>query len=436
MRGLVIVSALLITAAAAAQPANSDLGLKLGEKSRLHFGVDLGTGFDTNPNYVPMTQGFYGDMMLALRPQLKLDIPGQMLDVEGAARLNFLNYFGLMNPATGNLRQLDGDAGLQVEVNRGGFLGFALSERLTRAVDPGVASLGARLARTRNDAGLGVELRPGGGLLAFALSYNFGIELFDPNSGFNLLDVIGLGASASAVSRPEAFNNMEHRLKLHTEYRFLPKTGAFLDIYGGTFRYLDASSPNVASNPVGIELGVMGALTGKISGVAKVGYTNPLIIVPDANGGPKVSSATFIGAVGQLELRYQLTELNIFAAGVRREMRPIYMYSFFTDNRVYASTSHQLFNRVMLRADAAYAYLAFDQQIADARTGIGGGGNRGDHVVEGNLSAAWYILDWFAVGISDMLQWRTTNAYVADPNGSYYLSFFKNLTLLSVTAYY
>lgn len=436
MRGLVIVSAMLMAAAAAAQPANSDLGLKLGEKSRLHFGADIGTGFDTNPNYVPMSQGFYGDMMLALRPQLKLDIPGQMLDVEGAARLNFLNYFGLMNANTGNLRQIDGDVGLTVQVNRGGFLGFELSERLTRAVDPGIASLGARLARTRNDAGLGVELRPGGGLLSFALSYNFGLELYDPSTGFGLLDAIGLGASQSAVGRPEAFNNMEHRLKLHTEYRFLPKTGAFLDIYGGTFQYLDPASPNVAANPVGIELGVMGALTGKISGVAKVGYTNPLIIAPDANGGPRVTSATFIGAIGQLEVRYQLTELNVFAAGIRREMRPIYMYSFFTDNRVYASTSHQLFNRLMLRADAAYAYLAFDQQIASATTGIAGGGNRGDHVVEGNLSASWYILDWFAVGISDMLQYRMTNAYVASASGSYYLSFFKNLTLLSVTAYY
>ncbi|MFH1807543.1 MAG: hypothetical protein ABIJ09_02265 [Pseudomonadota bacterium] len=428
-RALLALVAMSLALPAAAQ--NADLGLKLGEKSRLHLGADLGTGFDTNPNYRPFAQPFVGDLTLAFRPQLKLSIPSDMLSVEAGVRANYQQYFGLMDARTGKVNQLDGDANLELEVNRKGFFGVALRDMLTRAVDPGYAALGSQLARTRNDLSLGAELRPGGGLLTFALIYGFGIEIYDPARTNNFLDFIGISPEVSQIANPDDFNNMEHKLKLRTEWRFLPKTGFFLDIYGGSFTYLSANSPNVANFPVGIEIGAMGQLTGKISGVAKLGYTNPLIF----SSSGQLTTATFIGAIGQLEARYALTEMNTFTLGIRREMRPVYMYQFFTDNRVYFETSHQLFQRLQLKANAAYALLAFDQAVsATGQANIQGGGNRMDHLIEGNLSARFFILDWFSIGASDMLQLRFTNASGSDNNSNF--SYWKNLTMLTLTAYY
>jgi len=431
MRGLpALICTLLLAQSALAAPGNPDLGVKIGEKSRLHLGADLGAGFDTNPNYRPMSADFVGDLSLALRPRMQLDIPGSLLNLDAGATLNYQEYFGVMNAATRSLRQLDGDAHLNVEINREGMFGFALSDRLTRALDPGVAALGSRLARTRNDAAAGVEFRPGGGLLTFSLKYMFGLEIFDRHASPSLLDDLGLYVSNPQIANPEYFDNMEHRLILRSEWRFLPKTGAFINIFGGAFNYLHPSSSNVANYPVGIEIGAMGAVTSKISGVAKLGYANPLII---ANGA--VTSAAFIGVIGQLEARYQITEMNIVTVGARRQLRPVYMYTFFTDNRVYAETSHALFERFMLKGNAAYALLAFDQPTGDqASVTTLGGTSRMDHVIEGNLSASYYIFDWLSVGISDMLQFRLTNAIATDSSTN--LSFLKNLTLISVSAFY
>ncbi len=375
-----------------------------------------------------MTSTLTGDVVLAIRPTLKLNIPGELMALEAGVRLNYLEYLGVMNAATRSLRQMDGDAHLALELNRGGQFGFAFKDRLTRAVDPGVASLGAKLARLRNDLSTGVEWRPGGGLLSFNLTYNFGIEFYDPRGTPSFLDTLGLYASNNQIADPTAFNNMDHQLKLRTEWRFFPKTGMFLDIYGGYHGYL-GSTTNIATYPLGVNIGLMGQLTGKLSGVASLGYANPMVI---QNG--QVATATFIGAVGQLELRYALNELNVVTMGIRRVVRPVYLYTFFTDNRVYAQSKHQLMQRLELTTRAAYAMLAFDASTGNqTQTVIAGGSNRFDHVIEGDLQVRYFIMDWLSVSLSDQVSLRFTNA--GDSNGSNY-SYWKNLVLLSLTANY
>ena len=375
-----------------------------------------------------MASTLTGDVVLAIRPTLKLNIPGELMALEAGVRLNYLEYLGVMNAATRSLRQMDGDAHLALELNRGGQFGFAFKDRLTRAVDPGVASLGAKLARLRNDLSTGVEWRPGGGLLSFNLTYNFGIEFYDPRGTPSFLDTLGLYASNNQIADPTAFNNMDHQLKLRTEWRFFPKTGMFLDIYGGYHGYL-GSTTNIATYPLGVNIGLMGQLTGKLSGVASLGYANPMVI---QNG--QVATATFIGAVGQLELRYALNELNVVTMGIRRVVRPVYLYTFFTDNRVYAQSKHQLMQRLELTTRAAYAMLAFDASTGNqTQTVIAGGSNRFDHVIEGDLQVRYFIMDWLSVSLSDQVSLRFTNA--GDSNGSNY-SYWKNLVLLSLTANY
>lgn len=427
-KAFVVLFALSVATSSTAQEAPDDLGLKLGEKTRLHLGVGVSAGFDTNPNYTPMSTNMTGDVVLAVRPTLKLKIPGELLALEAGAHINYLEYLGVMNSATASLRQMDGDANLSLELNRGGQFGFAFKDRVTRAVDPGVAALGAKLARLRNDLSTGVEWRPGGGLLTFNLSYDFGIEFYDPSGGPTFLDTLGLYAANNQISDPTAFNNMDHKLKLRTEWRFLPKTGMFLNIYGSYHGYL-GSTTNVATYPLGFDIGLMGQLTGKLSGVASLGYSNPMVV---QNG--QVATATFIGAVGQLELRYALNELNVVTVGLRRVVRPVYMYTFFTDNRVYAQSKHQIMQRLELTTNAAYAMLAFDASTgAQTQTSIAGGGNRLDHLVQGEVQLNYYILEWLSVSLSDQLSFRFTNA--GDAGGANY-SYWKNLVLLSLTANY
>lgn len=383
-----------------------------------------------------------GDATLALRPQLVLDVPGSMVSLQGAAHLNYNEYLGVIDPATNRLRQLDGDLGLDIEVNRGGFLGFAVGDHFVRAVDPGVASLGARLARFRNDATAAIELRPGGGMLTFGLHYKFGLEMYDPRDpnydpdNPTFLAMLGLYEQNNQFPNPEYFNNMQHQLKLKTEWRFLPKTGLFLNIHASAFNYLDPNSPNVAAYPVGIEFGGMGAITGKLSGLIKLGYNNPMIFSSDLNNQPKMESADYIGVNGQFEMRYAITEINSVAGGFTRSMSPVFVYRYYTDNRFYLRTTHLFFDRLELSGNAHFSLIEFGDPIAigSAGTGIRGGGDRLDQDIGVRVGLKYNILDWLSVGVSNGLAVRLSNAYDTRKNLDF--SFMKNLTLLTLTAMY
>lgn len=110
------------------------------------------------------------------------------------------------------------------------------------------------------------------------------------------------------------------------------------------------------------------------------------------------------------------------------------MYTYFTDNRVYAQSKHQIMQRLELSTNAAYALLAFDASTgAQTNTTIAGGGNRMDHLVQGDLNLRYFILDWLSVSLSDQVSLRFTNAgAVTGENFSYW----KNLVMLGLSATY
>jgi hypothetical protein len=90
-----------------------------------------------------------------------------------------------------------------------------------------------------------------------------------------------------------------------------------------------------------------------------------------------------------------------------------------------------------LEGNAAYALMMYDEPVANEASSLSitGGGARMDHLIEGNIGLAYYILDWFSVGVSDRVAVTLTNAS-STGTGSSNLSYWKNLTLLTVTAYY
>ncbi len=413
------------------------IALDADGNSRLHLRLDVGAGFDTNPYAVPFDLDageFPGDIVTRVRPGLELEYPGSLIAFDGAA---FVDYGFLPNVFGGaaNANWLLYQAAVRgtLDVNRGGMFNFAASNVFSSNNDAGVVALGTIFNRLRNDLGIGVGYRPGGGTLRFRLAYNFGFEKwFDPNFGF-------FGDVASPIVREGGFDQMSHGASLRADYRFLPKTGVFAEVGAAWNTYpFDRNDINPDSFPVGIRIGIMGQMTPKLSGLVSIGYQNPLIVDTVTGGNVGIASATIIGVAGQAELRWAITPTTRLAGGLNREIRPAPLYQYLENNRVYVRFDQAIGAKFVLGVFAGFSLLQFGQEQpvvidGNAQT-ITDNPNlaRLDAHTDVGARLSYFMLDWLSFGINNNLDWRATNAV----SGGLNLSYLSNETMVLATLHY
>jgi hypothetical protein len=309
---------------------------------------------------------------------------------------------GLIDPLTRNFLLYQTLLAGDLEVNRGGALQFALGDSFSWNSDPGNATLGLIFNRMHNQLRAGVGLIPGGGALTLKLGYAFDL--------FYYLDVDSqLQPGNSETIETGLLNSMAHTLSFRADYKFLPRTGFFVQVSQGYSGYL-ATDPNEGqaddatpdSFPLTALIGVQGQLLSKVAGLASIGYTNPFTI----DSGALVTGG-LIGVAGQAEVQWIPSPTTRIGGGFQRSFSPAPLYQYVGNNRFYATLNQLLGGRFSLNVNAGYSILEFGEEqipLTDQAQGR----------LDGHLDAVaglnYFFTDWLSLGISDKVDWRVTNA--------------------------
>lgn len=404
-----------------AQGAAGGNGLALSPdgRSRLHIGLDVGAGFDTNPYSVPLgsPEGFAGDLVARIRPHVDVDAPGSTIAFSGIGMVDYGMIPGLVSgEQTRNFLLYQSLLGADLEVNRGGAFRFAVGDVFSWNSDPGFVVVGSLFNRITNNLRAGAGIRPGGGALDFRLGYDFQFVKY--------LDVEGFISTSD-----DELDNMTHTAQLRVDYKFLPKTGVFGVVSGGFNTYVNGSRDPAAtpdSFPLNAQVGIQGQILAKLAGLASIGYANPFVVDEG-----QLVTGSLIGVVGQAEVQWHPSPTTRIGGGFQRSFAPAPLYQFLGNNRFYATLNQLLAGRFLLGVNAGYSILEFGEEQVELSTVRVG---RLDGHLDGVVNLSYFFTDWLSLGISNSLDWRVTNA--DDPASRVNFGFIRNQTLLLASARY
>lgn len=400
-------------------------------RTRLHFTLDSGAGYDSNPYAVPFEdQAFKSDLVLRVRPGITLESKGANVDVVGAAKVDYGFFPGIFDRpgerGTQNWLLYQTSAAGDVQWNRHGMFTLAFGDTVSFNSDPGQLVVGTTLTRLHNSARVGVGYRPGRGTLMTKVSYTFDfVKWFDTDDAPGFA-IVGLD------------DQMIHTFSLRTDWRFLPRTAVFGEVRGGIASFPFAADDQPISFPVGATVGVAGTFTSKIAGTASIGYANPLTFDDQPTGTYTLQSADYFGLMGQVEARWRLAAHSLLGAGFQRTVNPAPLYQHVTNNRFYAAFAQTIAERGSLNLNMGYSVLQFgyEQPVNGQPVTDVPNGDRLDGHLDLRLAIAYAIVEWFRVGVSNNTDWRLTNADVGAGVNSLNLSFLRNQTLFTLAVAY
>lgn len=255
-----------------------------------------------------------------------------------------------------------------------------LHERFRYTERPGYETSVSGFEKVENDAGIDLRFRPGSGALELRLGYQFHVAQF--------LDSSAIGAERAA--------NESHDVRMLTHWRWLPKTALFLDVKYRAINYArpdeqlstiqSARSADRDSTPVRVEAGLKGLLTKRISVILVAGYLNTFNVVGES----------FVGFVGQAELRYRIEPTLNVGIGYERDGSDSSFSNFYTVNRYYADAQLHLFTKISVGGRLAY------DDIVYAANGAPGGIGREDPVLRARAFGRYDFTEWFNAG----LEWQ------------------------------
>jgi len=331
-------AALLVAATACAAPLQAqEGGLRVGA-GRLHPSIEGEGRYDSFAMRTP--DGVVrGDMVLHLRPGLKLEVPSDAMSVDLSAFGDLNYYVGLEGPSSNELSYFGGDGSLKLGINPKGFLGVDVFDTFTFSDRTSVLGLGAGIRSIFNEAGVSVPVRPGGGALVFAPGYAFALERF-----VNLLSL------PPGVASPGDLNYISHRPSFRARWAFFPRTALVLEARGDLRQY--ASGANPAASALYVQGGLSGLVTSKLSLQLRAGYGNAFL-------DPASGLANFESAIGQAELTFHVTETIKLRGGYVRTFQPVPQLGYYVDDRGSAAFEAMLGGRLQLKAEGAFDVVTY-----------------------------------------------------------------------------
>lgn len=418
-----------ITAGTGQSSRGNGIALSEDGRARLHLTLDAGTGFDTNPYSVPLEANlFAGDFAARLRPAANIEYPGSSLDLKSNFFIDYGFFPGLINPVSQNFLLYNTGADANLLIDKDNQLSWAVGGQFRWVSDPGQATLGSIFNRVNTQVAGGVQYRPNNGTIKLRANYIFNFEKW--------LDFL-----PNTVGGDFSLDNMQHTLQLRGDWRFFPKTGLFVDAKAALHVY-PFSPINPTSFPVWVNLGVMGQITPKLTGLASIGYANPLTFDDQRFGAPQIETADFFGLVGQVEAQWVAGPTTRLAGGFQRNVNPAALYQYMTDNRFYIRFNQGIGAKFIFKASATYDLIQFglEQPNADGQNFTDRvAGDRFDARLDANVDLTYYMNDWFSVGLSNNLTWLNSNATINpdfNRGTAVNLSFLGNQTLVLATVRY
>ncbi len=328
------ILALALAGVAWSEPARADEnGFKFGD-GRVHPYIDLEPRYDTAALILPASEGggYASDLIMHIRPGLKLEMPSPKFSVNLNGDVDFLLF-----TQNTSYSRVQGEGDLDMGINREGQYGFDLGDRFTRSDRVTDPTLSVGVLSFYNDARAQVNLRPSGGALVLEPNYHLTTEWFSPTTGS---DSTGL-ANADYLT---------HTFSLNGRWKFLPKTAVTVDSSFAMRSYIGpTTSGNTAIDTLKVTAGLAGLLSTHFSTVLKAGY------------GRDFTKCTFNSVIGQAELGYLLSESGLIKLGFVRTFEPVSGSSIsYTDHRLYLDGRVLLAGRLTLRALGSLDFLEYN----------------------------------------------------------------------------
>ncbi|TXC75698.1 hypothetical protein FRC91_09340 [Bradymonadales bacterium TMQ1] len=315
-----VASAVLLTSASASAEWGDGVG---GGNLRLHPGVTLGAGFDSNLYYSSSREsssirqapeGF-------VQPGLRLETPDPgMWDLNGDASVGWRQYLSSEETVAAQ-SGLSANLGANLTWNPRGAVSFRLSETFVRTNEAPSYESAESVNRIFNRAGAMLGFHPGGRVLETYLSYDF------------------------SLYRHNIYKELDrhtHHIGWNGHWSFLPKT-AF--VASADYRRIGYESPvqggpsgevisadgrllNTNSNPLRLLGGLRGLITQRVTLGLQAGYGWGFY--QDPNG------PDFRGLLVKAEASYQFGPVDLdsrIRAGYQRDFADSTIGNFYTYHR-------------------------------------------------------------------------------------------------------
>lgn len=348
----VALATFVSSTAFALEPGVTGRGFPLGEKSRLHTKVDLGVGYDTNPNRLTEQEigtQEVGDAKLTVRPGLSVEVPGSSFSFGLDTQVTVEQYFGTGSTAADT--EVGGNVGLNMTLGSpDSVVGFVLRDTLTRTPTyfneiGTVGALEIKYPNWHNRGEADLLLRPGGGALQFTVGYTNEVTIFNGSDFADLPDT------------------QRHGMLLEAKLKFLPKTAAIFAAEASFFSTNEDQSIANATNrstPYSVSLGLQGQLTARLSTVLRVGFGDTLVW---ENGFFDTSSDdTQRTVIGQATFTYAITDGTDVSLGYERRVQPvIFLNSYVSDTGTFR-TAIAIGDRLAIQGFASLEYRNFADQ--------------------------------------------------------------------------
>lgn len=390
-------------------------GILIGE-SRLHLGIALETGYDTNVAY---TSDATGDVVLHVMPALRFDLPMEKVTFTIGGILDVVRYFGVNNSLTKEYSTVQGTASTELVVNPKGKFIFKLRDDFIRSSEPRSDVLGT-FARTDNSAGVAFQYKPGGGAFLLSLSYKFMFDFYDKGTGLSASDYYS------------------HLPEFELKWNFFSKTALVFDVSANITRFPNsyAVTPQIPTqvsnsnlNIVKAMVGVAGLITPRLSTVVMIGYANSLLqqsTVPPG-GTPQDN---FNSVVATVKLDYNFPTNTKLGFSFVRDVIPASFFAFYASNKFTLTFNQRFLEKFSLIIDGGVDLQYYDNPlyvIPPAKN------SRTDYVPTVRAEFRYEIKDWVYIALNNYFEYRNTD-YVDTVNTN--AGYTKDVVLLIVNFMY
>jgi hypothetical protein len=370
--GCLMVCALLLSGTAALAEGN---GVKFGD-ARVHPYFQLQSRYDSAAVMVSNGNQIVGDLVLHLRPGLKLNLPSPNFAVALDGGLEYLWHTGVANADARSASHFEGDANLDIGINRGGQVSLDIGDQISRSERlSNVPSIVVGALSLYNDARIQLNVKPAGGALQIEPNYHLTTEFFTPNGAVSLA-----GCTPGDTCDPGAVgenNYLNHTFSLNGRWKFLPKTAVVFDSAFFMRRYF--GSAGTPTNGLKAAIGMSGLLTAHFSALLKFGW------------GHDFSNGSYSSPIAQAEVGYLLSQTGQIRVGYLRSFEPVPSNSWvsYGIDRAYLEARFLFAGKLTARGHASLDFLSFN--LADGADG----GSRMNF--SGDLGLDYELVSWLSI---------------------------------------